>query len=132
MSHPFVHAESSVKLFGGSVEDYVKIHSWFDESKAWSPDWRHRMMRHHVEGIKECMEVFGEEIVNSDGNKIKVWDIGVQHQVEDVGFLPTVSDWLENFNEEKWDELKNNKIQERTELPGVIKSDFPLSIKKVL
>jgi hypothetical protein len=28
MTHPIFHAESSVRRFGGSVEDYQPIHDW--------------------------------------------------------------------------------------------------------
>jgi hypothetical protein len=30
MTHPHFHAESSVKLFGGAVADYMPIHDWLD------------------------------------------------------------------------------------------------------
>ena len=35
MAHPVIHAKSSAKKFGGKFEDYLHIHSWFDETKAW-------------------------------------------------------------------------------------------------
>ena len=37
MAHPFEHAESSAKKFGGRAEDYLAIHNWLDESKAFFP-----------------------------------------------------------------------------------------------
>ena len=30
MTHPTFHAESSVRRFGGRVEDYQPIHEWLD------------------------------------------------------------------------------------------------------
>ena len=42
MAHPFKHAESSARKFGGKAEDYLPIHNWFDESKAFIADFRHR------------------------------------------------------------------------------------------
>ena len=33
MAHPYHHALSSVRKWGGTVEDYLPIHSWFDASK---------------------------------------------------------------------------------------------------
>lgn len=51
MSHPLHHSISSVKKFGGHIDDYLKLHSWFDETKAHFPDMRHRALRHHSEGI---------------------------------------------------------------------------------
>ena len=30
MAHPYHHALSSVKKWGGEVSDYLPLHSWFD------------------------------------------------------------------------------------------------------
>ena len=46
MAHPMLHAKSSVKKFGGKVEDYIHIHNWFDETKAWYGHSNHRIFRH--------------------------------------------------------------------------------------
>ena len=56
MAHPLKHAQSSARKFGGRAEDYLPIHNWFDESKAFLADFRHRALRHHTEGIflAEC------------------------------------------------------------------------------
>jgi hypothetical protein len=51
MAHPYHHALSSVKKWGGAVSDYLPLHSWFDQSKAIEADFRHRALRHHAEGI---------------------------------------------------------------------------------
>lgn len=51
MAHPYHHSLSSVKKWGGSIEDYIYIHNWFDESKKIIADFRHRALRHHAEGI---------------------------------------------------------------------------------
>ena len=42
MAHPLKHAQSSARKFGGRAEDYLPIHNWFDESKAFLGDFRHR------------------------------------------------------------------------------------------
>ena len=34
MACPLKHAESSARKFGGKAEDYLPVHNWFDESKA--------------------------------------------------------------------------------------------------
>lgn len=130
MSHPYVHAESSVKLFGGKVEDYIEIHSWYDASKAWCPDWRHRAMRHHIEGIQECISVFGETILNSDSKTVSVYDIGVQHQVEDIGFVPTAKDWMDHFDEKQWKTFQNKKTQERIHRISEMEQHVPTSLKE--
>jgi len=51
MAHPYHHALSSVKKWGGTVDDYTRIHGWFDESKLIIADFRHRALRHHAEGV---------------------------------------------------------------------------------
>ena len=34
MAHPNLHAKSSVKKWGGTEQDYIPIHEWFDETKS--------------------------------------------------------------------------------------------------
>ena len=102
MSHPYHHALSSVKKWGGAPGDYQEIHDWFDESKAHFADFRHRALRHHSEGIFLCERLFGTTITNSAGRKVPVRLIGEQHVIEDCGFIPTVKDWLENIEPKDW------------------------------
>jgi hypothetical protein len=51
MAHPYHHALSSVKKWGGTVDDFIAVHTWFDQSKEITADFRHRALRHHAEGI---------------------------------------------------------------------------------
>ena len=67
MAHALKHAQSSARKFGGRAEDYLPIHNWFDESKAFLADFRHRALRHHAEGIFLTEKLFGVAIANSDG-----------------------------------------------------------------
>jgi hypothetical protein len=100
--HPLHHAESSVRKYGGHVDDYLPIHRWFDESKAHMADFRHRALRHHSEGIFLAERVFGLELINSDGRSVPVRFIGEQHVREDLGRIPTVADWLMGIKPEQW------------------------------
>ena len=102
MAHPLEHAHSSTKKFGGKREDYLAIHRWFDESKAFFPDFRHRALRHHAEGIFLAERIFGVTVLNSDGALIPVRYIGEQHVREDLGRVPTVQDWLSRISPERW------------------------------
>lgn len=102
MAHPYHHAVSSAKRFGGKPEDYTAIHSWFDASKICAVDPRHRMLRHHSFGIFEAERVFGIVIINSDGRSVPVRLIGEQHVQEDLGFIPTVNDWLVAMKLQPW------------------------------
>jgi hypothetical protein len=110
MSHPWQHAVSSAHRFGGRPEDYIFIHNWFDETKAFLCDFRHRALRHHAEGIFECERVFGVTIRNSDGREVPVRPIGEQHVREDCGgIVPSAADWLRNIRPRPW---MNRRYQE--------------------
>jgi hypothetical protein len=59
MAHPYHHALSSVKKWGGTVDDFMAVHAWFDQSKEITADFRHRALRHHAEGIFMAETIFG-------------------------------------------------------------------------
>lgn len=102
MSHPYHHSLSSAKQFGGIWTDYIKIHNFFDETKAHYPDMRHRALRHHAEGIFWCEQIFGVVITNSEGKNVPVRFIGEQHIKEDIGFIPTIKQYLDHMSIENW------------------------------
>jgi hypothetical protein len=102
MAHPLNHSENSAKKFGGRPQDYLPIHNWFDESKAFFADFRHRALRHHAEGIFLAEKVFGIAIKNSDGKQIPVRYVGEQHVKEDLGRIPTAADWLAQIQPQRW------------------------------
>jgi hypothetical protein len=85
MPHPYHHSLSSVKKWGGQVEDYQAIHDWFDKSKEITVDFRHRALRHHAEGIFMAETIFGKTITTSAGRVVPVRLIGEQHIQEDLG-----------------------------------------------
>ena len=103
MAHPLHHAISSVKRWGGEVEDYMPIHNFLDSTKAHMGDIRHRALLHNTWGIFLCEKLFGISICNSKGRDIPVRVIAEKHVVEDCGFIPSVSDWLKNLQiRESW------------------------------
>ena len=118
MAHPYHHALSSAKQFGGQAEDYLAIHNWFDESKAHLPDLRHRALRHHSEGIFLCERLFGVTLRNSAGKEVPVRLIGEQHVKEDLGWIPTVKDWLSNLRLEPWMTRTPFRPSRETSEPG--------------
>ena len=101
---PYKHAQSTAAKWGGEPEDYVALHDWFDETKAYTGDWTHRALRHHSAGIQWAIEKFGHTITNSKGQKIPTKVIAEQHVTEDCGFIPTPKDYLMPLakNPEKW------------------------------
>jgi len=100
MPNSIIHSESSVRLFGGVVEDYLPIHDFFDYSKQFNSTHVHRSLRHHTQGILECVKEFGAYLtVMRNGRlvKVSVKAIGEQHIIEDCGALLTPSDWMEQI-----------------------------------
>jgi hypothetical protein len=113
MAHPYEHSKSSVKKWGGKPEDYLEIHNWFDESKAWVCHSKHRLFRHHSEGIFECEKRFGTSFVNSDGRTVYTRYVGEQHVREDCnGYIPTAKEWIDNLMTPKDWMLKTLKIED--------------------
>lgn len=102
MAAPYHHAVSSSRKWGGDPADYQALHDWFDATKGWLPDFRHRAIRHHSEGIFECERVFGTTITTSAGRVVPVRWIGEQHVQEDLGRIPTAADWLRRLTAEPW------------------------------
>ena len=113
MAHPWQHAKSSARKFGGVATDYLEIHEWFDETKAWIGHSKHRMFRHHSEGIFECEKKFGIMITNSDNKDVYVRYVGEQHVKEDCnGYIPSAKEWVDNINTPtKW-MIKTLKIED--------------------
>ena len=102
MSHPLHHAISSAKKHGGNPDDYLALHNWFDETKMHYPDMRHRALRHHSEGIFWAEKEFGVYIINSNGKMVPTRVLGEQHVMEDIGFIPTIKDYLDNMTTQNW------------------------------
>lgn len=145
MANPYHHALSSVKQYGGIVEDYQAIHDWFDKSKAQRADPLHRALRHHSEGIFTCEEVFGNTITLSTCARCgrteerHVWVsgavllppsecvsfkpkviptrwIGEQHVREDLGFIPTANQWLDGIPMQPW-MTRSRKLSKELDAP---------------
>ena len=102
MAHPYHHAVSSAKKFGGVPGEYLDLHEWFDASKQHIADFRHRALRHHSAGIFMLEDVFGTTIMISTGRIVPVRFIGEQHVLEDLGRIPSVQDWLGKILPESW------------------------------
>lgn len=102
MAHPYHHALSSVKKWGGLPTDTLPIHEWFDQSKRHFGDVRHRALRHHTAGIFECEHVFGTTITLSSGRIIPVRWVAEQHVTEDLGRLVSLAEWLSCIQPKKW------------------------------
>jgi hypothetical protein len=112
MAHPYHHAISSARKWGGKPEDYQAIHDWFDFSKSHLADFRHRALRHHTEGIFMAEKIFGVTLTNSDGRVVPVRYVGEQHVQEDLGRIPTVADWLSAIQPAAWMLGRGSNLEE--------------------
>lgn len=102
MGTPLLHAKSSVRKHGGSVEDYLPIHKWLDSTKGTYANFKHRAILHNSFGMLLAEQVFGDYIVNSHNKQVEVRQIAYEHIVEDCGFVPTVEDWLKGMQVQPW------------------------------
>lgn len=99
---PRKHAEISAKKFGGKWEEYIKFHDWMDHSKMVVADVRHRVLLHSSFGIYLLEQVFGHTFTNSQGRVIDVRDIGEQHVMDDLGWIPSPVDYFQSFDFQDW------------------------------
>lgn len=102
MSNPLVHAERSAQKWGGTPADYLAIHRWFDATKGHLADVRHRVVLHNTFGILLAEQIFGSAITIGEHRRVFVRDIGAQHVLEDLGFIPTLAECLASLPIEPW------------------------------
>ena len=101
---PLQHAQISAKRYGGAAEDYQDIHEFFDQTKAFVPDMRHRAYLHNSFGIFLAAQMFGKVRVNSEGRAYSVRHVAEDHVLEDLGFIPSLNRIIESIDktELKW------------------------------
>lgn len=112
MANPLIHSKSSVKRWGGKVEDYLPLHILLDSPKSTMNNNTNRMMTHNTWFIYEIIpKVFGYNIVNSDGRSVDTVDIARMHVAEDFRYkgIPTPQDYLQHMEIQPW---MNNGIRE--------------------
>jgi hypothetical protein len=99
---PYLHAKVSVRRWGGIPEDYLSIHDWFDQTKAMHASMKHRAILHSSFGCYLAEQFFGHNITNSDGKQVSVRDISEQHVLDDMGFIPSLDDYLNGMPFYNW------------------------------
>lgn len=105
MSNPMVHSRSSVKRWGGKVEDYISIHQIIDSPKETMNNNAARMITHNIWFCYKIIPlIFGYNITNSDGKSVDTTDIAMLHVAEDFRhkFIPTVQDYLKHMTLPDW------------------------------
>jgi hypothetical protein len=105
MANPRIHSLSSVKRWGGKVEDYLPIHELLDSPKTTMNNNTSRMLTHNIWFCYHIIpKIFGYNITNSDGRSVDTVDIAMLHCAEDFRMqgIPTVQDYLENMVVQPW------------------------------
>lgn len=105
MANPLIHSRSSVKRWGGKVEDYLPIHELIDSPKVTMNNNSSRMLTHNIWFCYHIIpKIFGYNINNSDGKSIDTVDIAMLHVAEDfrMKFIPTVQDYLKHLEIQPW------------------------------
>lgn len=120
MAKPYIHAKSSAKKFGGNAEDYIDIHDFMDSSKSAMSDNRHRAVFHSSFGCFVVEKMFGTVRKNSDNKDYSPRDVAEQHIVEDLGFIPTLSDYLGEMEIKPWMcGIRQDKADSQKKVEGV-------------
>jgi len=99
---PLQHARITAHSYGGGWQDWIAIHDWIDRSKAIFPSMQHRMLLHSDFGEWLAVRIHGEAIGSKDGTVIPTRDLFRDHQVEDLGRVVTLAEWLHEINADYW------------------------------
>jgi len=104
LSHPYYHALSAARHFGGEWRDYVEVERWLDQTKGHIADARHRLLLHNDFGVELCGKVFGETLLRpSDGKHVAVSEVARRHVEEDFGGqVPAVEECFRRAPLEPW------------------------------
>jgi len=85
------HCDESIRLFG---KPYGEVHKWLDAfagSKSYG--MRHRKKRHHLKGIEEVRELFGNEAAEAARRHI-ISDLKMEGWTEQDAFPKDEEDYI--------------------------------------
>src|SRR5262245_65877477 len=99
---PLQHACITAHRYGGEWRDWIAIHDWIDRSKAIFPSMQHRMFLHSDFGEWLTVKIHGEVIEAKDGTVIPTCDLFCDHQVEDLGRVVMLAEWLHEIDVDYW------------------------------
>lgn len=110
--NPMIHAQNSVKRFGGIETDYLPIHEILDDVKATFNDNRARTITHNIWFCNYIIpRIFGHLLKNSEGKSYAPAEVAQWHVLEDfrMKFIPTIQDYLQNMTLQPW---MNNAVKD--------------------
>lgn len=110
MKKALMRAKQSVRKFGGDIDDYLPLHSWFCETQTWAEGARHYVFRHHTQGIFEAEKKFGYAILNSHGKEIPTRILCEIHIKEELNFIPTAFELIQFLSIDKWMGFQNREL----------------------
>lgn len=99
---PFLHGRIHARKYGGDPDDYADIDDFIDSSKIAFPDIRHRAILHSSFGCFLVEQMFGRTRTNSAGITYSPRDIAEDHIIQDLGFIPTPSHYLDHMELQPW------------------------------
>ncbi len=99
---PLQHAEITAHRYGGDWQDWIAIHNWIDRSKAIWPSMQHRIFLHSDFGEWLAVKIHGEAVSSKSGGAISARNLFRDHQVEDLGRVVTLSEWLREVDAAYW------------------------------
>jgi hypothetical protein len=91
---PLQHSLISAHRYGGGYRDYLGFHTFIDSSKAIFASVQHRIFFHSDWGGEICGKIFGPILVNSDRVEVETNRLFEDHQVEDLGRVVPLEQWL--------------------------------------
>lgn len=112
----YLHGKIHAKKYGGVPEDYADIDDFIDSTKQAVADVRHRAILHSAFGCFLVERMFGRTRRNSDGREYSPRDIAEDHIQQDLGFIPTMEQYLNNMTIQPWmsgTEKKNTSIKNK-------------------
>lgn len=125
---PYDHAVASAKTFGGTWEDFIEIHNFFDQFRSSVGDPRHRMFLHNTNGVLLCEQVFGPVWAISGDKSVATRDIAEHHIISDLGKIPTPQEWLDNIGNPDFVKPTKSKLEravDKTEETEIIDTPSP-------
>lgn len=99
---PLQHARITAHRYGGEWQGWLGLHDWIDRSKMIFPSMQHRMFLHSDFGEWLTLQIHGESITAADGTAVPTRELFRDHQVEDVGRVIPLAEWLREIDAEYW------------------------------
>lgn len=99
---PLQHARITAHRYGGQWQDWIVFHDWIDRSRLIFPRMQHRMFLHSDFGEWLAVKVHGASLTATGGMAVSTADLFRDHQMEDLGRVVSLSEWLRAVDVQYW------------------------------